>query len=151
MIYRNYEHYADPTAGKAIENVMRECRGLSDRPLRPLRDEEFFGTGFSDPSLRMADEIDKANWEDLANAIIVQQAEDYRRCRRILRGRPGMKRTSIFLLGEAEERLREIEAFFQSFWFCQLTTVDGEMILERLRKEEDENDGKGISAASVSA
>ncbi len=148
MIYRNYEHYADPTAGKAIENVMRECRGLSDRPLRPLRDEEFFGTGFSDPSLRMADEIDKANWEDLAIAIIAGQAEDYRALRKQLRDNPRMPDTDRLLI---EVEISGIELFFLSDWYCTLTNVDGRMILERLKKEEDENDGKGISAASVSA
>ena len=154
MIYRNYEHYADPTAGKAIENVMRESRGgLKNSEFR-IQNSELYtecGDDIQQNAMGATYQQDKANWEDLANAIIVQQAEDYRRCRRILRGRPGMKHAPILLLGEAEERLREIEAFFQSFWFCQLTTVDGEMILERLRKEEDENDGKGVSFAGISA
>ena len=39
--WRNSEYYSDPTAAIAIANVMRETRELSDRPLRPLRDEEF--------------------------------------------------------------------------------------------------------------
>ena len=91
------------------------------------------------------------NFEDLANAIIVQQAADYRKCRRILRARPGKKHVSFFVQDEAIKRLREIEVFFQSWWFSQLTTADGEMILERLRKEEDENDSKGVSAAGLSA
>ena len=129
MIFRNSEHYYDPTAGAAIANVMREGR--------PLRDD--------------ATEAMDENFEDLANAIIVQQAADYRKCRRILRARPGKKHVSFFVQDEAIKRLREIEVFFQSWWFSQLTTADGEMILERLRKEEDENDSKGVSAAGLSA
>ena len=129
MIFRNSEHYYDPTAGMAIANVMREGR--------PLRDD--------------ATEAMDENFEDLANAIIVQQAADYRKCRRILRARPGKKHVSFFVQDEAIKRLREIEVFFQSWWFSQLTTADGEMILERLRKEEDENDSKGVSAAGLSA
>ena len=130
MIFRNSEHYYDPTAGAAIANVMRE-----GRPLRP--------DGYT--------EALEENFEDLANAIIVQQAADYRKCRRILRARPGKKHVSFFVQDEAIKRLREIEVFFQSWWFSQLTTADGEMILERLRKEEDENDSKGVSAAGLSA
>ena len=129
MIFRNSEHYYDPTAGMAIANVMREGR--------PLRDD--------------ATEAMDENFEDLANAIIVQQAADYRKCRKILRARPGKKQVSFFVQDEAIKRLREIEVFFQSWWFSQLTTADGEMILERLRKEEDENDSKGVSAAGLSA
>ena len=139
MIYRNYEHYADPTAGKAIENVMKE---------RPLRDEEFFGRELFDPSLRMEDEFDKANWEDLAIAIIAGQAEDYRALRKQLRDNPRMPDTDRLLI---EVEISGIELFFLSDWYCTLTNVDGRMILERLKKEEDENDGKGISTASVSA
>ena len=130
MIFRNSEHYYDPTAGEAIANVMRE--GNPFRPNEPAEPLE-------------------ENFEDLANAIIIQQAEDYRKCRRILRARPGKKHVSFFVQDEAIKRLREIEVFFQSWWFSQLTTADGEMILERLRKEEDENDSKGVSATGLSA
>ena len=119
MIYRNYEHYADPTAGKAIENVMRATY-----------------------------QQDKANWEDLAIAIIAGQAEDYRALRKQLRDNPRMPDTDRLLI---EVEISGIELFFLSDWYCTLTNVDGRMILERLKKEEDENDGKGISAASVSA
>ena len=141
MIFRNSEHYCDPTAGAAIANVMREARearGLSDRPLEPLRQAD------------AAEPLDE-NFEDLANAIIIQQAEDYRKCRKILRSRPGKKQVSFFVQDEAIKRLREIEVFFQSWWFSQLTTADGKMILERLRKEGDENDSIGVSAAGISA
>ena len=136
MIFRNSEHYYDPTAGKAIENVMRETRGLSDRPLEPLRYDSL-QTG---PM--------QENLEDLANAIIIQQAEDYRAYRKQLRENPRMGDDKRLLI---EVEILGIEMFFLSDWFCLLTKVDGEMILKRLKKEEDENDGQGISAAGLSA
>ena len=98
MIYRNYEHYADPTAGKAIENVMRATY-----------------------------QQDKANWEDLAIAIIAGQAEDYRALRKQLRDNPRMPDTDRLLI---EVEISGIELFFLSDWYCTLTNVDGRMILE---------------------
>ena len=37
------------------------------------------------------------------------------------------------------DRIRDVEKFFRSWWFAQLTDLDGELLLERLRKE-SEND-----------
>ena len=136
MIFRNSEHYYDPTAGKAIENVMRETRGLSDRPLEPLRYDS------------LQTEPMQENLEDLANAIIIQQAADYRAYRKQLRENPRMGDDKRLLI---EVEILGIEMFFLSDWFCLLTKVDGAMILKRLKKEEDENDGQGISAAGLSA
>ena len=67
------------------------------------------------------------NWEDLANAIILQAVDDYRKCRRLVRRKPDQK--------EAQAMIREIEKFFHSRWFCQLADVDGIRILEELKKE----------------
>ena len=136
MIFRNSEHYYDPTAGKAIENVMRETRGLSDRPLEPLRYDS------------LQTEPMQENLEDLVNAIIIQQAADYRAYRKQLRENPRMGDDKRLLI---EVEILGIEMFFLSDWFCLLTKVDGAMILKRLKKEEDENDGQGISAAGLSA
>ena len=119
MIFRNSEHYYDPTAGKAISNVMRENT-------EPMRE----------------------NWEDLAIAVIAAQAEDYRALRKQLRETPRMREIDRLLI---EVEILGIEMFFLSDWFCMLTDVDGGMILERLKKEEDANDGKGVSAAGLSA
>ena len=69
----------------------------------------------------------KWNWENLANAIILQAVEDYRRARRRVRMLPGQK--------EAQARIREVEKFLRSWWFAQLTDVDGKKLLERLKKE----------------
>ena len=68
----------------------------------------------------------KQNWEALSQAIILQAVEDYRKCRRLVRRKPGQI--------EAQKMIREVEAFFRSRWF-QLSDVDGNMILEGLKKE----------------
>ena len=35
MRYRNHEHYADPTAGEALERIMRERRAAGRRAYGP--------------------------------------------------------------------------------------------------------------------
>ena len=67
------------------------------------------------------------NWQDLANAIILQAVDDYRKCRRLVRRKPDQT--------EAQAMIREIEQFFRSRWFCQLADVDGIKIIEELKKE----------------
>ena len=47
MIFRNSEHYYDPTAGKAISNVMRENGGLSYQGCRPFYAENEHTGSFS--------------------------------------------------------------------------------------------------------
>ena len=67
------------------------------------------------------------NWEDLANAIILQAVDDYRRSRRRVRKRKDQR--------DAQQRLREVEKFLGSRWYYQLTNVDGKKLLEYLKKE----------------
>ena len=67
------------------------------------------------------------NWENLAQAIILQAVEDYRKCRRLVRRKPNQF--------EAQKMIREVEAFFRSKWFKQLSDVDGNIILEQLKQE----------------
>lgn len=66
-------------------------------------------------------------WEALAQAIILQAVEDYRKCRRLVRRKPGQV--------EAQKMIREVEHFFNSWWFYQLSDADSPMILEGLKKE----------------
>ena len=66
--------------------------------------------------------------EDLAQAIILQAVEDYRKARRRLRIRPDSE--------AAMECIRECERFFGSRWFGQLTTLDGKVLLRRLKEED---------------
>ena len=69
----------------------------------------------------------KQNWQALSQAIILQAVEDYRKCCRLVRRKPGQV--------DAQKMIREVEAFFRSRWFKQLTEADGNMILEGLKKE----------------
>ena len=65
------------------------------------------------------------NWEDFAQAIILQAVDDYRKSRRRVRQKPDQK--------EAQAMIREVEQFFRSQWFRQLSDVDGSTILYNLR------------------
>ena len=67
------------------------------------------------------------NWEKLTQAIILQAVDDYRKCRRRIRRKPGQV--------EAQKMIREIEQFFRSRWFYQLSDTDGNAILEHLKRE----------------
>ena len=67
------------------------------------------------------------SWEDLANGIIIQAVKDYRNARRRVRTKRDQK--------GARATIREVERFLRSRWYAQLTDLDGEILLERLRKE----------------
>lgn len=64
----------------------------------------------------------KTGYENLANAIVAQACDDYRRLQR-------GKRVPDKVTKE------ECEKFFLSQWFESLTQVDGKKILKRLIKE----------------
>ncbi|WP_075726642.1 hypothetical protein [Tissierella creatinophila] len=67
------------------------------------------------------------NYEDLANAIVVQAVKDYREALNKLKKEPrsiGAKVTKL-----------EIEIFFRSSWYRELTTLDPEMLIEKLKEE----------------
>ena len=62
------------------------------------------------------------NWEDLANAIILQAVDDYRKCRRRVRQQPDQK--------EAQAMIREIIvdimlvfACFRLFAYCACVKI----------------------------
>ena len=68
-------------------------------------------------------------YENLANAIVEQAVNDYRRAR-------------AKLAKDAEDVMalkmrRETERFFRSAWFGQLTALDGELLLEKLEEESE--------------
>ncbi len=69
-------------------------------------------------------------YELLANAVIKQCADDYRSALRRLRKHP----EDTGALG----RKLECERFFRSGWYRELTDIDPEYLIERLRKETDE-------------
>lgn len=70
---------------------------------------------------------DIKNYENLANAIILQAAKDYRIALKCLKLNP---RNRNALADKAE-----VERFFRSQWFTMLTSVDGEMLICALRNE----------------
>ena len=59
------------------------------------------------------------NYEDLANAIIIQAVSDYRK---------------------KEEYRDRVERFFRSGWYKLLTGVDGEYLISKLRREVADNE-----------
>lgn len=67
-------------------------------------------------------------YENLANAIILQAAKDYRAARQKLKKKPDNT------LARAE--IDSIERFFRSGWYKHLTDVDGELLIRKLREED---------------
>ena len=74
--------------------------------------------------------LDQVTFEDFANGIIVQAANDYRKARRVLRDFPNDS--------EARKTIRDIKAFFLSRWYSQLTTLKGTKLLKMLEEEKIE-------------
>lgn len=67
-------------------------------------------------------------YENLANAIIIQACKDFRRAyKRYLR----RYRSS----DKPDAELLELESFFRSDWYKTLTSVDGEYLMDRIKKE----------------
>lgn len=66
-------------------------------------------------------------YERLANAIVLQAVSDYRTVLQKIRKNPKNK--------EAVDEALRIERFFLSQWYQTLTSVDGEYLINRLRKE----------------
>lgn len=65
-------------------------------------------------------------YERLANAIVLQAVDDYRRALKAVKRNPS-NRTAI------DEAL-QIERFFRSGWYSTLTSVDGEYLIRRLQE-----------------
>lgn len=64
----------------------------------------------------------------LANAIIIQAADDYR---------TSLRRLKLNRMNRKYLRMKEeCERFFLSQWFEQLTNIDGKTIIMRILKEE---------------
>lgn len=70
-------------------------------------------------------------YEALANAIILQAVNDYRAALKKVKKNP-QNMTAI------DEAL-QIERFFKSQWYQTLTSVDGEYLINKLRKEASES------------
>ena len=66
-------------------------------------------------------------YQELANAIIVKAAKEYRTAIRKLRKRPDDRK--------ALTDTRALESLFHSRWYRMLTDVDGNFLINQLRKE----------------
>ena len=66
-------------------------------------------------------------YENLANAIVAQAAEDYRRLLKRAKKNPANR--------EVLDEALQIERFFRSGWYQSLTSVDGECLIRRLQAE----------------
>ncbi|HOT60074.1 MAG TPA: hypothetical protein PK074_14750 [Spirochaetales bacterium] len=69
----------------------------------------------------------KDNYENLANAIILQATKDYRKALRTLSLNPHNR--------SAQYERRCIEQFFRSDWFGVLTRLDPELLIRKLNAE----------------
>ena len=67
------------------------------------------------------------NWEMLAHAVILKAVEDYRAARKRL-GRTSDPKG-------VQATIRELEGFFRSSYFSQLTDLDPEYLIEKLKEE----------------
>ena len=65
-------------------------------------------------------------YENLANAIIVQAAEDYRAALKKIKAHPKNK--------DAIDEALQVERFFRSGWYQRLTNVDGEFLIRKLQE-----------------
>ena len=77
--------------------------------------------------------MDKAGFDSLTQAIIVQAIKDYREAVRTLK-RPAKEERYM----KARQTIREVKVFLKSGWFEVLTDADGEYILKRLEVEANE-------------
>lgn len=74
----------------------------------------------------------RENYQELANAIILQAVKDYRDALDILSKRDNNK--------TAKAEKRSIEYFFRSPWFSVLTNLNGAILIRQIREEFYEND-----------
>lgn len=66
-------------------------------------------------------------YTNLANAIIIQAAKDYKKALRRLKKFPRDK--------EVRHIKRDCERFFRSGWFERLTDLNGEVLIRKLNEE----------------
>ena len=132
----NSEGYRDPTAFLALQNAERDeqlrkrflKRALREGDAEKKAEREEHLRALEEARLRREDEL--FAWEEQANAVIIQAAEDWRDAKRRLKRYPHSVR--------ARETVEETEEFFLSPWFNCLTRASGEMILARLKEEFEE-------------
>lgn len=67
------------------------------------------------------------NYEDLANAIVLQAVKDYREALTKLKKEPENTGANFMKI--------DVESFFRSSWYERLTSLDPEILLEQLKEE----------------
>ena len=75
-------------------------------------------------------------YQEIANGIVLQAVADYRRA---LKGK-GCVDGKCYI--PPEDVIKDVERFFRSHYFRILTKVNGEYLIEKLRKEHEEKVGK---------
>ena len=71
------------------------------------------------------------NYEELANAIVLQAVRDYRDALGMLAKNPN----SIL----ANRDKSDCERFFLGKWFSELTGIDGKQLMNKLQKEAEQS------------
>ena len=77
-------------------------------------------------------------YEDLAKAVIIQAADDYKRYRFVLdtidlrkyKNEEGRN----LAIERAERELKKVEVFFKTAWFYELSNIDGEFAFKALER-----------------
>ena len=69
-------------------------------------------------------------YENIANAIILMAVKDYRSALKKLKKRPNYEPAKIIK--------NEVERFFRSDWYRELTSVDGNVLIKKLQAEVSE-------------
>lgn len=71
-------------------------------------------------------------YEDLANAIVLQAVKDYRAALQKLKANKNRY--------SAKRSKEEVERFFLSGWFSELTELNGAFLMRKIREELDYHD-----------
>ena len=66
-------------------------------------------------------------YTELANAIVIQAAKDYRKALKTLKRYPRYE--------PAKAVVAEVEEFFRAEWYRTLTSVDADMLMTKIRRE----------------
>jgi len=66
-------------------------------------------------------------YENLANAIVLQAVKDYRNALKKLKKHPNYE--------PSKYTIAEVKRFFHSEWYRELTTVEPEILIRKLKEE----------------
>ena len=80
-------------------------------------------------------------YESLASAIVIQAAKDYRKALQTLKKN---KRSN-----QAMSMKEEVERFFASDWYRELTDLDGAFLMQKIRKEVGFDESQGNTETGI--